>query len=82
MRPVSELLMPDGLHAALSKLSPSLRTTAVDNWVFIGPDGRSAYRRYLDRALTERALRKRCDLAAVQLVDPEIGYNASSGGGC
>ena len=73
--------MPDALHEAVSSLGPGSRTAAIDNWVFIGEDGRDAYRRYLERAWTAGGLRKRCELAAAQLLSPAAGGGIDAGGG-
>jgi hypothetical protein len=78
---MSETPMPEALQRAVTDLSQDFRTTASESWVDIGEAGRTAYRRYLDRAWTARGLRKRSQLAAMQLCYPTVGYTNWGAGG-
>jgi hypothetical protein len=78
---MTETPMPEALQRAVAGLSRDLRTTATDNWLDIGEDGRAAYRKYLDRAWTARGLKKRSELAAMQLCYPSAGSGIDGGPG-
>jgi hypothetical protein len=69
----TEPSMPDELSEATARLGAVSAECARENWELIGDAGRKQYLDYLNAARTGRGRRHRCDLAALQLVNPSSG---------
>ncbi len=65
--------LPAYLAEAVSRHSADVARQLLDSWQRIGEAGRERYRTYLSRARTQRSRRKRCQLALLQLLDPDTG---------
>jgi hypothetical protein len=69
---VDVLGMPEGLVAAVSQLDAAQAEVAVGNWQTTGAEGRGHYRSVISQARSRRGSRRRCEVAAKQLIDPLV----------
>lgn len=76
--------MPSDLADAINEMDGDSRRIAFSNWEGIGPSGQEMLTDYLDVARFRATRRRRCTLAAMQLMHPEVPLRlprAPGGGG-
>lgn len=73
--------MPVDLAAAIYELDEDIVPTILQNWAAIGDEGREQYRQYLNRAHFRHSRHERCQLAALQLYEPDRPFQVPNTGG-